>query len=44
MATGAYGGMYQGASAWVYSPTMYHGYSAAGHYGTVSTTGVIRYP
>jgi len=44
MATGAYGGTYQGSSARVYSPTTYQGYSAAGHYGAVSTTGVVRYP
>ena len=43
-ATGAYGGTYQASSARVYSPTTYQGYSAAGHYGTVSTTGVVRYP
>jgi hypothetical protein len=42
-ATGAYGGTYQASSARVYSPTTYQGYSAAGHYGTVSTTGVVRY-
>jgi hypothetical protein len=43
-ATGAYGGTYQGSSARVYAPTTYQGYSAAGHSGTVSTTGVVRYP
>jgi len=43
-ATGAYGGTYQASSARVYAPTTYQGYSAAGHYGTVSTTGVVRYP
>ena len=43
-ATGAYGGTYQASSARVYSPTTYQGYSAAGHYGAVSTTGVVRYP
>ena len=42
-ATGAYGGTYQASSARVYSPSTYQGYSAAGHYGTVSTTGVVRY-
>ena len=43
-ATGASGGTYQGFSARVYSPTTYQGYSAAGYSGTVSTTGVVRYP
>jgi hypothetical protein len=43
-ATSASGGTYQGSSARVYSPTTYQGYSAAGHSGTVSTTGVVRYP
>lgn len=47
-ATGAYGGNASHTSSTttsrVYSPTAYQGYSAAGHSGTVSTTGVVRYP
>jgi len=42
--TGAQGGTYQGSSSRVYSPSAYQGYSAAGHYGTTTTTGVVRYP